>query len=138
MNGFRTNRDKRAKAHRKGMETPLLAWVPKRPKLPLISAGSRAQEIDLFFLPLLSPDYYFPGSGVLVQELLIFQAAPLWTFGINVLEFYLCPLTADQFIKTGMYQNILVIGSEYHSGGLDMTTRGRNISVIFMMVPERR
>ena len=39
--------------------------------------------------------------------------------------------TADQFIKTGMYKNILVIGSEYHSGGLDMTTRGRNISVIF-------
>jgi 3-oxoacyl-[acyl-carrier-protein] synthase-3 len=39
--------------------------------------------------------------------------------------------TADQFIKTGMYQNVLVIGSEYHSGGLDMTTRGRNISVIF-------
>ena len=39
--------------------------------------------------------------------------------------------TADQFIKTGMYENVLVIGSEYHSGGLDMTTRGRNISVIF-------
>ena len=39
--------------------------------------------------------------------------------------------TADQFIKTGMYKNVLVIGSEYHSGGLDMTTRGRNISVIF-------
>jgi 3-oxoacyl-[acyl-carrier-protein] synthase-3 len=38
---------------------------------------------------------------------------------------------ADQFIKTGMYKNILVIGSEKHSFGLDFTTRGRNISVIF-------
>jgi 3-oxoacyl-[acyl-carrier-protein] synthase-3 len=39
--------------------------------------------------------------------------------------------TADQFIKTGMYKNILIIGSENHSGGLDMTTRGRGVSVIF-------
>ena len=39
--------------------------------------------------------------------------------------------TADQFIKTGMYKNVLVIGSENHSGGLDFTTRGRGVSVIF-------
>ena len=39
--------------------------------------------------------------------------------------------TADQFVKSGMYKNILVIGSENHSGGLDMTTRGRGVSVIF-------
>jgi 3-oxoacyl-[acyl-carrier-protein] synthase-3 len=38
---------------------------------------------------------------------------------------------ADQFIKSGMYKNILVVGSEKHSFGLDFTTRGRNISVIF-------
>jgi 3-oxoacyl-[acyl-carrier-protein] synthase-3 len=39
--------------------------------------------------------------------------------------------TADQFIKTGMYKNILVIGSEFHSNGLDKTDRGRGVSVIF-------
>ena len=39
--------------------------------------------------------------------------------------------TADQFIKTGMYKNVLVIGSENHSGGLDFSTRGRSVSVIF-------
>ena len=38
---------------------------------------------------------------------------------------------ADQFIKTGMYKNILLVGSEYHSGGMDFTTRGRTVSVIF-------
>jgi len=38
---------------------------------------------------------------------------------------------ADQFIKTGMYKNVLVVGSEFHSGGLDKTTRGRGVSVIF-------
>jgi 3-oxoacyl-[acyl-carrier-protein] synthase-3 len=40
-------------------------------------------------------------------------------------------LAADQYIKTGMYKNILVIGSEVHSTGLDMTSRGRGVSVIF-------
>ena len=38
---------------------------------------------------------------------------------------------ADQFIKTGMYKNILVIGAENHSGGLERSTRGRNVTVIF-------
>jgi 3-oxoacyl-[acyl-carrier-protein] synthase-3 len=38
---------------------------------------------------------------------------------------------ADQFIKTGMYKNILVIGAENHSGGLEQSTRGRGVTVIF-------
>ena len=38
---------------------------------------------------------------------------------------------ADQYIKTGMYKNVLVIGAEYHNNGLDKTTRGRGVSVIF-------
>jgi len=38
---------------------------------------------------------------------------------------------ADQFIKTGMYKNILVVGAEYHSNGLDRTTRGRTVAVLF-------
>jgi 3-oxoacyl-[acyl-carrier-protein] synthase-3 len=38
---------------------------------------------------------------------------------------------ADQYIKTGMYKNVLVIGSEVHSTGLDFTTRGRGVTVIF-------
>jgi len=38
---------------------------------------------------------------------------------------------ADQFIRTGMYNHILVVGSEVHSTGLDLTTRGRDVSVLF-------
>ena len=44
---------------------------------------------------------------------------------------YICLSVADQFIKTGMYKNILVIGSENHSGGLEKSTRGRGVTVIF-------
>ena len=79
----------------------------------------------------LSPDYYFPGSGVLVQEALQIPDCPAMDIRMQCSGFVYAVATADQFIKTGMYKNILVIGSEYHSGGLDMTTRGRNISVIF-------
>jgi 3-oxoacyl-[acyl-carrier-protein] synthase-3 len=44
---------------------------------------------------------------------------------------------ADQYIKTGMYKNVLVIDSEVHSTGLDMTSRGRSVSVILVMEQEQ-
>jgi 3-oxoacyl-[acyl-carrier-protein] synthase-3 len=37
----------------------------------------------------------------------------------------------DQFIRSGMYKNILIVGSEKQSFVLDFNTRSRNISVIF-------
>ena len=79
----------------------------------------------------LSPDYYFPGSGVLVQDALDIPDCPAMDIRMQCSGFIYAVATADQFIKTGMYKNVLVIGSEYHSGGLEMNTRGRNISVIF-------
>jgi 3-oxoacyl-[acyl-carrier-protein] synthase-3 len=91
----------------------------------------KAQEIDLILFATLSPDYYFPGSGVLVQDALEIPDCPAMDIRMQCSGFVYAVSTADQFIKTGMYKNVLVIGSEYHSGGLDMTTRGRNISVIF-------
>ena len=100
-------------------------------KMALKRAGLEAQDIDLILFATLSPDYYFPGSGVLVQEALQIPDCPAMDIRMQCSGFVYAVATADQFIKTGMYENILVIGSEYHSGGLDMTTRGRNISVIF-------
>ena len=79
----------------------------------------------------LSPDYYFPGSGVLVQKLLGIPACPAMDIRMQCSGFIYGLSTADQFIKTGMYKNVLVIGAENHSGGLDFTTRGRGVSVIF-------
>ena len=74
---------------------------------------------------------YFPGGGVQVQDQLGIGTVPALDVRNQCSGFVYALSTADQYIKTGMYKNVLVIGSENHSGGLDMTTRGRGVSVIF-------
>ena len=103
----------------------------KAARIAIERAGLKPQDIYFILFATLSPDYYFPGSGVLVQEGLEIPDCPAMDIRMQCSGFVYAVATADQFIKTGMYKNVLVIGSEYHSGGLDMTTRGRNVSVIF-------
>lgn len=103
----------------------------KAARIAIERAGIEATDIDLILFATLSPDYYFPGSGVLVQEILDIPNCPAMDIRTQCSGFVYAMATADQFIKTGMYTNVLVIGSEYHSGGMDMTTRGRGVSVIF-------
>ena len=100
-------------------------------KIAIERAGTTAAEIDFIVFATLSPDYYFPGCGVLVQRALKMKEIGALDVRNQCSGFLYALSVADQFIKTGMYKNILVIGSEKHSFGLDMSTRGRNISVIF-------
>lgn len=94
-------------------------------------AGISKDDIDFIIFATLSPDYYFPGPGVLVQDQLGIREIGALDVRNQCSGFVYALSVADQFIKTGMYKNILVIGSELHSGGLDFTDRGRNVSVIF-------
>lgn len=96
-------------------------------------AGVDKSEIDFIIFATLSPDYFFPGCGVLVQrELKMSQyEAPALDIRNQCSGFIYGLSIADQFIKTGQYKNILLIGSEMHSMGLDFSTRGRNVTVIF-------
>lgn len=89
------------------------------------------EDIDFIIFATLSPDYYFPGPGVLVQRDLGLKTVGALDVRNQCSGFVYAISIADQYIKTGMYKNILVIGSELHSTGLDMTTRGRGVSVIF-------
>lgn len=100
-------------------------------KIAMERAGITAADVDFIIFATLSPDYFFPGSGVLAQRILgiphvgaldVRNQCSGFIYGLSV---------GDQFIKTGMYKNILLIGSEFHSAGLDFTTRGRNVTVIF-------
>ena len=100
-------------------------------KIAMERAGTTAQDIDFIIFATLSPDYYFPGCGVLVQRAMQMKEIGALDIRNQCSGFVYAVSVADQFIKTGMYKNILVIGSEKHSFGLDFTTRGRNISVIF-------
>lgn len=103
----------------------------KAAKIAIERAEIDKDDIDLIVFATLSPDHYFPGSGVIVQDMLGIKTCPALDVRNQCSGFIYAISVADQFIKTGMYKNILVIASENHSGGLDMTTRGRNVSVIF-------
>ncbi len=94
-------------------------------------AGITPQDIDFLVFATLSPDYYFPGCGVLVQRAMKMKEIGALDVRNQCSGFVYALSVADQFIRTGMYKNILVVGSEKHSFGLDFSTRGRNISVIF-------
>ena len=103
----------------------------KAARIAIERAGIDPNDIELIIFATLSPDMYFPGGGVQVQDQLGIGTVPALDVRNQCSGFVYALSTADQYIKTGMYKNVLVIGSENHSGGLDMTTRGRGVSVIF-------
>lgn len=103
----------------------------KAAKIAIERAKIDPQDIDFVVFATLSPDYYFPGPGVMIQKELGLRTVGALDIRNQCSGFIYALSIADQYIKTGMYKNILIIGSEVHSKGLDMTTRGRGVSVIF-------
>ena len=100
-------------------------------KNAIADAGIEKSAVDFIIFATLSPDYYFPGPGVTLQKELGLDTIGALDVRNQCSGFVYALSIADQYIKTGMYENILVVGSEYHSGGLDKTTKGRGVSVIF-------
>ncbi len=96
-------------------------------------AGISKEDVDFIIFATLSPDYYFPGCGVLLQRELGITNTEIGALDIrNQCSGFVYGLSiADQFVKTGMYKNVLLVGAEMHSMGLDFSTRGRNVTVIF-------
>lgn len=103
----------------------------KAAEIAIERSGVAKEEIDFVVFATLSPDYYFPGPGVLVQRDLGLRTVGALDVRNQCSGFIYALSVADQYIKTGMYKNVLVIGSEVQSTGLDMTNRGRGVSVIF-------
>ena len=95
------------------------------------AAKINKEEIDFIVFATLSPDFYFPGCGVLVQKELGLPNVGALDIRNQCSGFLYALSVADQYIKTGMYKNILVIGAETQSPALDMSTRGRNMAVLF-------
>lgn len=113
-----------------GTETTTTMGV-KAARVAIERSGVALEDIDFVIFATLSPDYYFPGPGVLVQRDLGLNTIGALDIRNQCSGFVYAVSIADQYIKTGMYKNILVIGSELQSTGLDMTDRGRSVSVIF-------
>jgi len=97
----------------------------------LKKANMKSEEIDLIIFATLSPDYTFPGSGVLLQDKLGLETTPALDIRNQCSGFIYGLSIADQYIRTGTYKNILLVGSEIHSTGLDLSTRGRDVAVLF-------
>lgn len=116
---------------KKGDGNSTSVMAAKASTIALERANLQPSAVDMIIFATLSPDMYFPGGGVEVQEMMGMRTIPALDVRNQCSGFVYALSVADQFIKTGMHKNVLVIGSENHSGGLDMTTRGRNVSVIF-------
>ena len=125
----RTGIKERRYAERTGETTTTMGV--EAAKIAIERAGITPQDIDFIVFATLSPDYFFPGCGVLLQRALKMKEIGALDVRNQCSGFVYALSVADQFIKTGMYKNILVVGAEKHSFGLDFTTRGRNVSVIF-------
>tara|TARA_E500000331_G_C17143550_1_gene663881 strand:- start:149 stop:1078 length:930 start_codon:yes stop_codon:yes gene_type:complete len=103
----------------------------KAAKIAIKRSGLNKEDIDFIIFATLSPDMYFPGGGVRVQDMLGIPTIGALDVRNQCSGFIYSISVADQFIKTGMYKNILVIGSENHSGGLEKSNSGRGVTVIF-------
>lgn len=121
----------RERRHVNSAEDTTTSMGVKAARVAIERAGIDKDEIDFIIFATLSPDYYFPGPGVLVQRDLGIKTVGALDVRNQCSGFVYGVSVADQYVKSGMYKNVLVIGSEVHSRGLDMTTRGRGVSVIF-------
>jgi 3-oxoacyl-[acyl-carrier-protein] synthase III len=103
----------------------------KATRMALKRANLVEKDIDFIVFATITPDYFFPGSGVLLQRELGLESIPALDIRNACSGFIYALSVADQFIKTGMYKTILVVGAEIQSTALDLSTRGRNTAVIF-------
>ncbi len=102
-------------------------------RIAIERAGIKPDDVDFIVFATLSPDYYFPGCGVLLQRELGITKTEIGALDIrNQCSGFIYGLSvADKFIKSGQYKNVLLVGAEMHSMGLDFSTKGRSVSVIF-------
>ena len=105
----------------------------KATKMALERANIDVNDIDLIVFATITPDYMFPGSGVLMQRELGLDKKTIAAIDIrNACSGFIYGLSvADQFIKTGMYKTVAVIGSEIQSSALEFSERQRHVSIIF-------
>ncbi len=94
-------------------------------------AGLKPEDIQFLIFATLSPDLFFPGAGVFVQEKLGMDTIGALDVRTQCTGFLYALSVAEAYVKSGFYDHILVIGAEVHSTGLDMSTAGRDVSVLF-------
>jgi 3-oxoacyl-[acyl-carrier-protein] synthase-3 len=100
-------------------------------KMALERAGRRPEDVDMILFATLSPDHNFPGSGCFLGDKLGLAGVPALDIRNQCSGFLYGLSVADAFVRSGTYKNILVVGAEVHSTGLEFTERGRDVAVLF-------
>ena len=97
----------------------------------LHNAGLKAQDLDLIIAATLSPEHFFPGTSAFLQTKLGLETTPALDVRCQCSGFLYALTIARALISVGQYRRVLVVGAEVQSPVLDMTTRGRDIAVLF-------
>ena len=100
-------------------------------RMAIDRAGLQTTDIELIVFATITPDYFFPGSGFLMQRELGLEGIGVIDIRNQCSGFVYALSIADQFIKTGMYKNVLVVGSEIQSTWINKSNQGRGVAVIF-------
>jgi 3-oxoacyl-[acyl-carrier-protein] synthase-3 len=100
-------------------------------KMALERAGLDVKDVDMIIFATLSPDYFFPGSGCFLADKLGLPGIPALDVRNQCSGFLYALSIADAWVRVGAYRNILVVGSEVHSTGLDFSEKGRDVTVLF-------
>lgn len=100
-------------------------------RVALDRAGMKAADLDCIVFATLSPDHLFPGAGVYLQRKLGIANIPCLDVRNQCTGFIYGLSVADAWIRTGQYKRLLLVGAEIQSAGLDLTTRGRDMAVLF-------
>ena len=100
-------------------------------KMAVERAGRTLKDVDMIIFATLSPDVTFPGSGCLLADKLGLPGVPALDVRNQCSGFLYSLSIADAWVKTGMYKNVLIVGSEVHSTGIEFSERGRDVTVLF-------
>lgn len=93
-------------------------------KRALAAAQLRAEDLDCIIVATTTPEKVLPSTSCLLQSYLNVPGIPAFDLGAACAGFIYALSVADQFIKTGQYKNILVVGAELMSSIVDWEDRG--------------
>src|SRR6185369_7036684 len=100
-------------------------------RMALERAGRSVADIDMIIFGTLSPDITFPGSGCLLADKLGLHGVPALDIRNQCSGFLYGLSVADAWVRIGAYKNVLVVGAEVHSTGIELNERGRDVAVLF-------
>lgn len=112
-------------------EDTVSSMSAKASRMAFKNAGITEKDVDMIVMATITSEYYFPGSGVLLQRELGLPGIPALDIKMQCSGFIYALSIADQFIRSGTYKNVLVVGAEIQSNAIEHSERGRNMAVIF-------